>query len=84
MDNITAQKEIAQMLASAGMDAQSAAMHTAMLNVFTQQNPKIGALVQSAQKSVDAECKAHVVKSLLARVSELIVENPEMVKHALG
>ena len=84
MDNITAQKEIARMLASAGMDAQSAAMHTAMLNVFTQQNPKIGALVQAAQKSDDAEYKAQVVKSLLNRVSELIVENPEMVKHALS
>lgn len=84
MSNITAQKEIARTLAAAGMDAQSAAMHTAVLNVFVQQNPKIGALVQAAQKSDDAEYKAHVVKSLLSRVSELIIENPEMIKAALA
>ena len=84
MTVITAQKEIARMLASAGMDTQSAAMHTAMLSEFVQQNPKIGALVQTAQKSDDAEYKAHVVKSLLGRVSELIIENPEMVKAALA
>lgn len=84
MSNITAQKEIAQTLAAAGMDAQSAAMHTAVLNVFAQQNPKIGALVQAAQKSDDVEYKAHVVKSLLGRVSELIIENPEMIKAALA
>lgn len=84
MNNITAQKEIARMLASAGMDAQGAAMHTAMLNAFMQQNPKVGALVTAAQKSDDAEYRAHVVKSLLARVSELIIENPETVKLALA
>ena len=84
MNIITAQKEIARMLAAAGMDAQSAAMHTAVLNVFAQQNPKIGALVQAAQKSDDAEYKAHVVKSLLGRVSELIIENPEMIKATLA
>ena len=84
MSNITAQKEIARTLAAAGMDAQSAAMHTAVLNVFVQQNPKIGALVQAARKSDDAEHKAHVVKSLLGRVSELIIENPEMIKAALA
>lgn len=84
MSNITAQKEIARTLAAAGMDAQSAAMHTTVLNVFAQQNPKIGALVQAAQKSDDAEYKAHVVKSLLGRVSELIIENPEMIKAALA
>ena len=72
------------MLATAGMDAQSAAMHTAVMGTFVQQNPKIGALINAAQKSDDAEYKAQVVKSLLNRVSELIVENPEMIKNALA
>lgn len=84
MNTITAQKEIAGMLATAGMDAQSAAMHTAVMGVFVQQNPKIGALINAAQKSDDPEYKAQVVKSLLNRVSELIVENPEMIKSALA
>ena len=84
MNSITAQKEIARTLATAGMDAQSAAMHTAMLNLFTQQNPKVRAMIQAAQNSNDAEFKKETILAVMNRVSELIIENPELVKHAMA
>ena len=84
MNTITAQKEIARTLAAAGMDAQSAAMHTAMLNLFTQQNPKVRAMIQAAQNSNDAEFKKETILAVMNRVSELIIENPELVKNAMA
>ena len=84
MTNINAQKSIARMLAASGMDAQSAAMHTAMIAAILQQSPKLSAHVRMAEESDDMEYRVHVVKSLLSLASKLIADNPDTVKHALS
>lgn len=84
MNTTTAQKEITRALAAAGMNAQGAAMHAATLGLLLQQNSEVRALLTEAQNSDDPEHQAHIVKSLMGRVSELIIENPELVKRALS
>lgn len=84
MNTTTAQKEITRALAAAGMNAQGAAMHAAALGLLLQQNSEVRALLGEVQNSDDLEHRAHVVKSLMGRVSELIIENPELVKRALS
>jgi len=81
---MNAQKEMAQMLAKAGMPAEAAAMYTAVLNYMMQENEAIGALLSAAQKIGDREYKAKAFKAVMNRVSEVILENPEMIKAAMA
>ena len=77
---MTPQKETAIMLAKAGMTAEQAALYTALIEHIGQNSAEVTALIRLAQESDDREYKEQVVKSLLGRVSEIILENPELIK----
>ena len=69
-------------LASAGMNTEGAAMHAAVLNNIAQNSPELAGLIHLAQDSNDPEFKAQVVSGILSRVSEIILENPELMNAA--
>ena len=73
---------VATTLASAGMNAEGAAMHAAILENITQNSPELAGLIHLAQDSNAPEFKAQVVSGILSRVSEIILENPEMMAAA--
>ena len=69
-------------LASAGMNAKGAAMHAAILENIAQNSPELAGLIRLAQDSNDPEFKARVVSGILSRVSEIVLENPELMAAA--
>ena len=73
---------VATTLASAGMNAEGAAMHAAILENIAQNSPELAGLIHLAQHSNDPEFKAQVVSGILSRVSEIILENPELMNAA--
>ena len=70
---------VATTLASAGMNAEGAAMHAAILESIAQNSPELAGLIHLAQDSNDPEFKAQVVSGILNRVSEIVLENPELM-----
>ena len=70
---------VATTLASAGMNAEGAAMHAAILENIAQNSPELAGLIHLAQNSNDPEFKAQVVSGILNRVSEIVLKNPEMM-----
>lgn len=77
-----AQKDVATTLAAAGMNAEGAAMHAAVLNNIAQNSPELETLINMAQNTSDAEFKAQIVSGILHRVSEIILQNPELLNAA--
>lgn len=77
-----AQKDVATTLAAAGMNAEGAAMHAAVLNNIAQNSPELETLINMAQNTNDAEFKAQIVSGILHRVSEIILESPELLNAA--
>lgn len=77
-----AQKDVATTLAAAGMNAEGAAMHAAVLNNIAQNSPELETLINMAQNTNDAEFKAQIVSGILHRVSEIILQNPELLNAA--
>ena len=73
---------VATTLASAGMNAEGAAMHAAILENIAQNSPELAGLIHLAQDSNDQEFKAQIVSGILSRVSEIILKNPEMMNIA--
>ena len=73
---------VAATLAAAGMNAEGAAMHAAILENLAQNSPELAGLIHLAQGSDDAEFKAQVVSGILKRVSEIILNNPELMNAA--
>ena len=73
---------VATTLASAGMNAEGSAMHAAILENIAQNSPELAGLVHLAQDSNDQEFKAQVVSGILSRVSEIVLENPELMAAA--
>ena len=73
---------VATTLASAGMNAEGAAMHAAILENIAQNSPELAGLIHLAQNSDDPEFKAQIVSGILSRVSEIILKNPEMMNIA--
>ena len=76
---MNAQTAVATTLASAGMNKEGAAMHAAILENVAQNSPELAGLIHLAQDSDDAEFKAQIVSGILKRVSEIILNNPELV-----
>ncbi len=70
---------VATTLASAGMNKEGAAMHAAILENVAQNSPELAGLIHLAQDSDDAEFKAQIVSGILKRVSEIILNNPELM-----
>lgn len=77
-----AQKDVATTLAAAGMNAEGAAMHAAVLNSIAQNSPELETLINMAQNASDVEFKAQIVSGILHRVSEIILQNPELLNAA--
>ena len=73
---------VATTLASAGMNAEGAAMHAAILEHIAQNSPELSGLIHLAQDSDDLDFKAQVVSGILNRVSEIVLENPELMAAA--
>ena len=73
---------VATTLASAGMNKEGAAMHAAILENIAQNSPELAGLIHLAQNSDDPEFKVQVVSGILSRVSEIILESPEMMNAA--
>ena len=73
---------VATTLASAGMNAEGAAMHAAILENIAQNSPELETLINMAQNTNDVEFKAQIVSGILSRVSEIILKNPEMMNIA--
>ena len=73
---------VATTLASAGMNKEGAAMHAAILENIAQNSPELAGLIHLAQGSDDPEFKAQVVSGILSRVSEIVLESPEMMNAA--
>ena len=73
---------VATTLASAGMNAEGAAMHAAILENIAQNSPELAGLIHLAQSSDDPEFKAQVVSGILNRVGEIVPENPELMAAA--
>ena len=73
---------VATTLASAGMNAEGAAMHAAILENIAQNSPELETLINMAQDSNDQEFKAQIVSGILNRVSEIVLENPELMAAA--
>ena len=73
---------VATTLASAGMNAEGAAMHAAILENIAQNSPELKTLINMAQNTNDVEFKAQIVSGILSRVSEIILKNPEMMNIA--
>ena len=73
---------VATTLAAAGMNAEGAAMHAAILENIAQNSPELAGLIHLAQDSNDPEFKAQIVSGILSRVSEIILKNPEMMNIA--
>ena len=73
---------VATTLASAGMNTEGAAIHAAILENIAQNSPELAGLIHLAQDSNDPEFKAQVVSGILSRVSEIILENPELMAAA--
>ena len=76
------QKEAATKLAAAGMNAEGAAMHAAVLNHIAQNSPELETLVNMAQDTDDLDFKAQIVSGILHRVSEIILKDPELLNIA--
>ena len=70
---------VATTLTSAGMNAEGAAMHAAILENIAQNSPELAGLIHLAQDSDDPEFKAQAVSGILSRVSEIVLENPELM-----
>lgn len=77
---MTPQKETAIMFVKAGMTAEQAALYTSLIEHMGRESMQLLGLIRLAQQSDDREYKEQVVKSLLGRVSEIILENPELIK----
>ena len=73
---------VATTLASAGMNKEGVAMHAAILENIAQNSPELAGLIHLAQNSDDPEFKVQVVSGILSRVSEIILESPEMMNAA--
>ena len=73
---------VATTLASAGVNAEGAAMHAAILENIAQNSPELEALVNMAQGTNDLDFKAQVVSGILSRVSEIILKDPELLNIA--
>ena len=73
---------VATTLASAGMNTEGAAMRAAILENIAQNSPELAGLIHLAQDSNDQEFKAQVVSGILNRVSEIVLENPELMAAA--
>ena len=73
---------VATTLASAGMNAEGAAMHAAILENIAQNSPELETLINMAQNTNDVEFKSQIVSGILSRVSEIILKNPEMMNIA--
>ena len=80
MNNTTT--AVATTLASAGMNKEGAAMHAAILENIAQNSSELAGLIHLAQDSNDPEFKAQIVSGILSRVSEIVLENPEMMNAA--
>ncbi|NWO04243.1 MAG: hypothetical protein HLX50_00635 [Alteromonadaceae bacterium] len=79
---MNAQNTVATTLAQAGMNAEGAAMHAAVLEHIAQNSPELAGLIHLAQDSDDLDFKAQVVSGILNRVSEIILKNPELMAMA--
>lgn len=77
---MTAQKETATMLVKAGMTAEQSALYTSLIEYMGNTSAQLRSLIRLANESTDQEYRQHVVKSLLNRVSEIIQDNPELIK----
>ena len=69
---------VATTLASAGMNAEGAAMHAAILENIAQNSPELAGLIHLAQDSNDPEFKAQIVSGILSRVSEIILKTQRL------
>lgn len=76
---MNAQNTVATTLAAAGMNAEGAAMHAAILEHIAQNSPELAGLIHLAQDSDDLEFKAQVVSGILNRVSGIVLNNPELM-----
>ena len=76
---MNAQNTVATTLAAAGMNAEGAAMHAAILEHIAQNSPELAGLIHLAQDSDDLDFKAQVVSGILNRVSEIVLNNPELM-----
>lgn len=76
---MNAQTSVATALAAAGMNAEGAAMHAAILEHVAQNSPELAGLIHLAQDSDDLDFKAQVVSGILNRVSEIVLNNPELM-----
>lgn len=77
---MTAQKETATILVKAGMTAEQSALYTSLIEYLGNNSAQLRGLIRLANESTDQEYRQHVVKSLLGRVSEIIQDNPELIK----
>lgn len=76
---MNAQTSVATTLAAAGMNAEGAAMHAAILENIAQSSPELETLINMAQNTDDLDFKAQIVSGILHRVSEIILKNPELM-----
>src|SRR5699024_8642019 len=75
---------VATTLASAGMNAEGAAMHAAILENIAQNSPELAGLIHLAQNSNDPGVNAQGFYGILNRVSEIVLEYAELMVAATG